>query len=73
MRFAREHITMVSLSPEPSMDHLRDGARALGLRLTAEHIAAFRLYYLKLVEWNAKFNLTAVTGYEDVQIKHFLD
>ena len=55
------------------MDQLRDGARALGLRLTAEHIAAFRVYYLKLVEWNGKFNLTAVTGYEDVQIKHFLD
>lgn len=61
------------LTAEPSMDQLRDGARALGLRLTAEHIAAFRAYYLKLVDWNDKFNLTAVTSYEDVQIKHFLD
>ncbi len=64
---------MHSLTSDPAMDQLRDGARALGLRLTAEHIAAFRTYYLKLVEWNSKFNLTAVTGYEDVQIKHFLD
>lgn len=64
---------MGSLTLEPSMDLLHDGAKALGLRLTAEHIAAFRLYYLQLVEWNSKFNLTAVTSYEDVQIKHFLD
>ena len=64
---------MRSLTSEPPLDQLRDGARALGLRLTAAHIAAFRTYYLKLVEWNAKFNLTAVISYEDVQVKHFLD
>ena len=64
---------MGSLTSELSMDQLRDGARALGLRLTAEHVAAFRTYYRELVEWNNKFNLTAVTGYEDVQVKHFLD
>jgi 16S rRNA (guanine527-N7)-methyltransferase len=55
------------------MELLRDGARALGLCLTSEHVQAFQTYYRELSVWNHKFNLTTVTGYEDVQIKHFLD
>ncbi len=55
------------------MKLLRDGARVLGLHLTAEHVRAFRIYYRELVAWNRKFNLTTVTRYEEVQIKHFLD
>jgi len=55
------------------MELLRDGARALGLRLTAEHMRAFQTYYRHLVDWNARFNLTTITGYEEVQTKHFLD
>ncbi|MFC2015566.1 16S rRNA (guanine(527)-N(7))-methyltransferase RsmG [Chloroflexota bacterium] len=35
--------------------------------------AAFRRYYEELVVWNEKFNLTAITGYEQVQVRHFLD
>ncbi|MBC7260911.1 MAG: class I SAM-dependent methyltransferase, partial [Chloroflexi bacterium] len=55
------------------MELLRDGARALGLCLTAEHLRAFQIYYQELCAWNQKFNLTTVTGYEEVQLKHFLD
>ena len=55
------------------MQRLLDGASALGLRLTPEQQAAFRLYYEELVAWNQKFNLTAITEYEQVQIRHFLD
>jgi 16S rRNA (guanine527-N7)-methyltransferase len=55
------------------MKHLTEGARALGIELTAEQQAAFQLYYEQLVEWNGKFNLTTITGYEEVQIRHFLD
>jgi 16S rRNA (guanine527-N7)-methyltransferase len=55
------------------MQRLVDGARAFGLRLTAEQQAAFQLYYDELVAWNQKFNLTAITEYEQVQIRHFLD
>jgi len=55
------------------MELLRDGARAFGLCLTAEHVQAFQTYYRELGTWNHKFNLTAVTRYEDVQIRHFLD
>ncbi len=55
------------------MDRLNEGARALGLQLTAAQRAAFQLYYEELVAWNEKFNLTAITEYEQVQIRHFLD
>jgi 16S rRNA (guanine527-N7)-methyltransferase len=55
------------------MQRLIDGANALGLGLTAEQQAAFQLYYEELVAWNQQFNLTAITDYEQVQIRHFLD
>jgi 16S rRNA (guanine527-N7)-methyltransferase len=55
------------------MQQLTEGIRALGLRLTPEQQAAFQLYYEELVAWNQKFNLTAITDYEQVQIRHFLD
>lgn len=55
------------------MELLRDGARTLGLCLTSEHVRAFQTYYHELGIWNRKLNLTTVTQYEDVQLKHFLD
>jgi 16S rRNA (guanine527-N7)-methyltransferase len=55
------------------MQRLVDGARSLGLNLTAEQQAAFQIYYEELIAWNARFNLTAITDYEQVQIRHFLD
>jgi 16S rRNA (guanine527-N7)-methyltransferase len=55
------------------MDRLIAGARTLGLRLADRQVAAFQVYYEELVDWNHKFNLTAITGYEQVQIRHFLD
>jgi 16S rRNA (guanine527-N7)-methyltransferase len=64
---------MASSPRDPELELLRDGARALGLCLTAEHVRAFQTYYHELGVWNSKFNLTTVTQYEHVQIKHFLD
>jgi 16S rRNA (guanine527-N7)-methyltransferase len=55
------------------MKRLIDGAKALNLRLTEGQLAAFQAYYEELVAWNEKFNLTAITEYEQVQIRHFLD
>jgi 16S rRNA (guanine527-N7)-methyltransferase len=55
------------------MTKLYLGARELGLRLSAEHLATFQRYYEELVEWNQRFNLTTVTGYDEVQLRHFLD
>jgi 16S rRNA (guanine527-N7)-methyltransferase len=55
------------------MQRLIEGARALNLSLTDKQQAAFQIYYEELVAWNQKFNLTAITDYEQVQIRHFLD
>lgn len=55
------------------MDKLKNGSAILGLALSADQLAAFKLYYQELIEWNNKFNLTAITDYEDVLVKHFLD
>ncbi len=55
------------------MEQLVAGARAWGLELTAEQVQAFELYYRQLVAWNERVNLTAITDYEEVLVKHFLD
>lgn len=55
------------------MDILDQGARRLGIILTPAQLKQFEIYYQELVSWNRRFNLTAVTEYEPVQVKHFLD
>jgi 16S rRNA (guanine527-N7)-methyltransferase len=55
------------------MQQLVEGSQALGLQLTAEQLTAFQQYYAELVTWNQQFNLTAITEYEQVQVRHFLD
>lgn len=52
---------------------LDDGARRLGLALTESQLAQFRRYYQALVAWNRRANLTAITEYGDVLVRHFLD
>ncbi|MFC2046108.1 16S rRNA (guanine(527)-N(7))-methyltransferase RsmG [Chloroflexota bacterium] len=55
------------------MQYLVDGIKGLGIRLTPAQQAAFQIYYDELVAWNQRTNLTAITEYEQVQIRHFLD
>jgi 16S rRNA (guanine527-N7)-methyltransferase len=55
------------------MELLREGAKELGLVLDPQHLAAFECYYRELDSWNQRFNLTSVSGYAEVQHKHFLD
>lgn len=55
------------------MEKLIEGARELGIELNGKQVKQFELYYQELVEWNKKFNLTAITDYSEVQVKHFLD
>ena len=55
------------------MEKLNAGALKLGLNLNPRQLEQFHIYYQELVDWNKRVNLTAITGYEDVQIKHFLD
>jgi 16S rRNA (guanine527-N7)-methyltransferase len=55
------------------MKLLSENARLMGLNLNEEHHQAFEIYYRELVAWNERFNLTAITDYDQVQIRHFLD
>jgi 16S rRNA (guanine527-N7)-methyltransferase len=55
------------------MEQLTRGARSLGLNLTDRHLDQFQVLYEELVEWNERFNLTAITEYDQVQIRHFTD
>ncbi len=55
------------------METLVKGARELGIPLKDTHCEALEVYYAELLEWNARFNLTAITDREGVLIRHFLD
>lgn len=52
---------------------LKELQTLLGLKLTSRQTAAFQRYEQLLMEWNARFNLTAVRDVEGVRTKHFLD
>lgn len=43
------------------------------ISISDKQIEQFKNYYDLLIEWNEKINLTAITEYEDVIKKHFLD
>jgi 16S rRNA (guanine527-N7)-methyltransferase len=55
------------------MQLLIAGAQNLGIHFSPRQLEQFEIYYHELVDWNEKINLTAITGYEEVQTKHFLD
>ena len=52
---------------------LTDGAHELGLDLTTEQLERFARLADRLIEWNARFNLTTIIEPRDIVIKHFLD
>lgn len=56
-----------------AMERLKTSAQNLGLTLTDKQLAMFQVFYQELVAWNEQFNLTAITEYEQVQIRHFAD
>lgn len=47
--------------------------KELELELNETQLQQFERYYELLVEWNKVMNLTAITEYEEVYEKHFLD
>jgi 16S rRNA (guanine527-N7)-methyltransferase len=58
----------------PSMDRLALNAQGLfRVQLNERMIAALATYERELIEWNTKFNLTAVRDPASIRTKHFLD
>lgn len=49
------------------------GLSELGLTITEEQIEKFDKYYEMLIETNKVMNLTSITEYDEVIIKHFID
>ncbi len=43
------------------------------IMITDEQERMLQVYYELLMEWNKKINLTAITEYRDVIVKHFVD
>jgi len=56
------------------MDKLaRDAQTLFNIHLTGRQITALTSYEKELLEWNQKFNLTAIRDSESIRTKHFLD
>ena len=54
-------------------EYIEKSIRTLGMEISPVQIRQFYEYYQALVEWNAYMNLTAITEFEDVVQKHFVD
>ncbi len=56
------------------MERLARQARELfNVHLTGRQILALAAYERELMEWNRKFNLTAIRDAQSIRTKHFLD
>jgi 16S rRNA (guanine527-N7)-methyltransferase len=63
----------MSVFPEPLLARLQSGALAFGIDLGSSRLELCRRYMELLLEWNQRFNLTAIEAPESVIDKHFLD
>ena len=51
----------------------RDALALFNVHLSRRQLAALTTYEKELLEWNQKFNLTAIRDAESIRTKHFLD
>ena len=58
---------------EYNTEQFEKDCKALGVTLSDEQIRQFLKYFEMLVEWNEVMNLTAITEYDEVMKKHFVD
>ena len=58
----------------PAMEKLAQAAQQLfGIHLTGRQVAALLNFERELLQWNAKYNLTAIRDAQSIRTKHFLD
>ncbi len=55
------------------MKPFKEGLAQLQIELSDRQLEQFLIYYKTLVEWNSFMNLTAITEFDEVIVKHFLD
>lgn len=51
----------------------REALSLFNIHLTGRHLLALTTYERELLEWNQRFNLTAIRDVESIRVKHFLD
>lgn len=56
-----------------NVEKLKKGLDNFHLAVDDEKINQFLLYYDVLIEWNSFMNLTTITDFEEVVLKHFID
>ena len=54
-------------------DKFEKGLYELGINLSLKQREQFDKYYELLIEWNKVMNLTGITEYDEVNLKHFID
>ncbi|MCL2760082.1 MAG: 16S rRNA (guanine(527)-N(7))-methyltransferase RsmG [Desulfuromonadales bacterium] len=52
---------------------LLKGAEEIDLVVTPKQLQQFEVLLDELLKWNQKINLTAITDFEDIAVKHFID
>ena len=52
---------------------VQDASALFNVHITGRQVIAFHTYEKELLEWNRKFNLTAIRDSESIRTKHFLD
>ena len=53
--------------------YLIEEVNKIGISLSNKQVEQFIKYYELLVEWNSFMNLTGITEYHEVVVKHFVD
>ena len=54
-------------------ERIQESFRKIEIELSDEQACNLLTYYEMLVEWNKVMNLTGITEFEDVLLKHFID
>ena len=63
----------IELKKQYDTEQFKSDLKNFDVELNELQINQFLKYYELLVEWNEFMNLTAITEYEDVMKKHFVD
>ena len=68
-----EILTFIITEEFYMVDKFENGLGELGITLSSDQRKQFDRYYELLVEWNKVMNLTGITDYDEVNLKHFID
>ena len=52
---------------------IREAQALFNVHITSRQVTSLLTYEKELLEWNQKFNLTAIRDVESIRVKHFLD